>query len=100
MKEKRNCGNNMNYPIYQQPMMVPPMGYPIYQGGFQPNMMGMGTMQNITGINSGVTANTYEQQINNLEQQINLIDKRVTRLENLNNSNINSKYNDSNYYMV
>ena len=66
MKEKRNCGNNMNYPIYQQPMMVPPMGYPIYQGGFQPNMMGMGTMQNITGINSGVTANTYEQQINNL----------------------------------
>ena len=98
MKDKRNCGNNMNYPIYQQPMMVPPMGYPMYQGGFQPNMMGMpNTNNNITG---GISSNTFEQQINNIEQQINLLDQRVTRLENLNNNNINNKYNDSNYYMV
>ena len=101
MKEKRNCGNNMNYPVYQQPMMVPPMGYPMYQGGFQPNMMGM---QNMQGMNnnmiSGISSNTFEQQINNIEKQINLLDQRVTRLENLNNNNINNKYNDSNYYMV
>lgn len=92
MKEKRNCGNNMNYPIYQQPMMVPPMGYPMYPGS--PNMMGM------PGMTGGITNNTFEQQINNIEQQINLLDQRVTRLENLNNNNINNKYNDSNYYMV
>lgn len=92
MKDKRNCSNNMNYPIYQQPMMMPPMGYPMYQGGFQPNMMNMANM--------GISQNTFEQQINNLEQQINLLDKRLTRLENLNNNNFNNKYNDSNYYMV
>lgn len=98
MKDKRNCGNNMNYPIYQQPMIVPPMGYPMYPGGFQPNMMGM-TNAN-SNIQGGITSNTFEQQINNIEQQINLLDQRVTRLENLNNNNINNKYNDSNYYMV
>ena len=87
MKEKRNCSNNMSYPIYQQPMMVPPMGYPM----MQPNIMGM---------SGGVSSNTIEQQLNNIEQQINLLDQRVTRLENLNNNNINSKYTDSNYYMV
>jgi hypothetical protein len=93
MKEKRQCSNNINYPVYQQPIMVPPMGYPMYQGGFQPNMMGMSNM------NSGITNNTFEQQINNIEQQINLLDQRITRLEGLNN-NMNNKYNDSNYYMV
>ena len=101
MKDKRNCGNNMNYPVYQQPMMVPSMGYPMYQGGFQPNMMGI---QNMQGMNnnmmSDISSNTFEQQINNIEKQINLLDQRVTRLENLNNNNINNKYNDSNYYMV
>lgn len=98
MKEKRQCSNNMNYPVYQQPMMVPPMGYPMYQSGFQQNMMGMPNMGgNITG---GISSNTFEQQINNIEQQINLLDQRVTRLEGLNNNNINNKYSDSNYYMV
>ena len=101
MKDKRQCSNNMNYPVYQQPMMVPPIGYPMYQGGFQPNMMGG---QNMQGMNNnlmgGISSNTFEQQINNIEKQINLLDQRVTRLENLNNNNINNKYNDSNYYMV
>ena len=97
MKEKRQCSNNVNYPVYQQPMMVPPMGFPMYQGGFQPNMMGM---PNMTGMSGGITSNTFEQQINNIEQQINLLDQRITRLENLNNNNINNKYSDSNYYMV
>lgn len=97
MKDKRQCSNNMNYPIYQQPIMVPPMGYPMYQGGFQPNIMGM---NNMAGMPGGISSNTFEQQINNIEQQINLLDKRITRLENLNNNNINNKYNDSNYYMV
>ena len=90
MKDKRQCSNNMSYPVYQQPMMVPPMGYPMYQGGFQQPMMP----------NMGISQNTFEQQLNNIEQQINLLDKRVTRLENLNNNNLNNKYNDSNYYMV
>ena len=87
MKDKRNCNNNMNYPVYGGPMMVPPMGYPM------PNY------------NQGISQNTFEQQINNLEQQLNLLDQRVTRLErqyinNMNNNNYNNKYNDSNYYMV
>lgn len=86
MKDKRNCNNNMNYPVYPQPMMMPPMGYPNYQP---------------YNYNVGVTANTIEQQLNNLEQQINLLDQRVTRLEKTNmNNNYNNKYNDSNYYMV
>ena len=83
MKDKRNY-NGANYPIYQQPMMIPPMGYPVgYSNPYQ-----------------DLNPNVYEQQINNLEKQINLLDQRVTRLEKL-NSNINyNKYNDSNYYMV
>ena len=86
MKDKRNCSNNMNYPVYQQPMMVPQFGYPnMYQ---QPFMSG------------GITTNTYDQQINNIEQQINLLDQRITRLEKMNNNNNYNKYNDSNYYMV
>ena len=93
MKDKRNCNNNMNYPVYppfqnfNTPMMVPPIGYPNYQG--MPNY------------NGGLTTNTLEQQFNNLEQQLNTLDQRVTRLERqyMNNSNTN-KYNDSNYYMV
>lgn len=88
MKDKRNCNNNMSYPIYGQPMMVPPMGYPMgYPGGMSGNMMN----------------NTFEQQLNNIERQLNLLDQRVTRLENLgSNSTTNNytKYNDSNYYMV
>lgn len=91
MKDKRNCNNN-SYPIYQQPMMVPPMGYPInYSQPIQGGMM------------NGIATNTFEQQLNNIEQQINLLDQRITRLEKMNinttNSNYN-KYNDSNYYMV
>ena len=95
MKDKRNCNQNMNYPVYGGPMMVPPMGYPNY-GPF-PNF------------NGGVSSNTIEQQISNLEQQLNQLDQRVTRLErqymnnNMNNnmnSNNYNKYNDSNYYMV
>lgn len=94
MKDKRNCNNNANYPVYppmqgfSSPMMVPPMGYPNYQT--YPNF------------NNGIYQNTYEQQINNLEQQINLLDQRITRLEKqyTNTNNNYNKYNDSNYYMV
>ena len=98
MKDKRNCNNDINYPVYPPiqnfggsvPMMMPPMGmgYPM------PNY------------NQGISQNTFEQQINNLEQQLNLLDQRITRLERQymnsmnNNTNYNSKYNDSNYYMV
>ena len=96
MKDKRNCNNNANYPIYPpfqgmqgfgSPMMMPPIGYPNYQT--YPNY------------NNGLSTNTLEQQFNNLEQQINQLDQRVTRLERqyMNNNNTN-KYNDSNYYMV
>lgn len=85
MKDKRNCNNNMNYPMYG-PMMVPPMGLPNYQG--MPNF------------NQGITTNTFEQQINNLEQQINLLDQRITRLEKQYINNNNNNYNGSNYYMV
>jgi len=96
MKEKRNCSSNMSYPIYQQPMMVPPMGYPMYQGN--PGITGM---MGIPNMNNNISSNTFEQQLNNVQQQLNLLDQRVTRLENLNNnSSNNNKYNDSNYYMV
>ena len=82
MKDKRNC-NNQSYPVYTQPMIVPPMGYPInYQ--YPPNLQ-----------------NIQDQQLNNIEQQINILDQRITRLEKANNnSNSYNKYNDSNYYMV
>ena len=86
MKDKRNCNNNMNYPIYPQPMMMPPMGYPNYQP--------------YNNYNGGVSTNTIEQQLNNIEQQINLLDQRVTRLEKATMNNNYNKYNDSNYYMV
>ena len=94
MKDKRNCGNNMNYPVYGGPMMIPPMGYP--------------SNQPFPNFNTGVSTNTIEQQMSNIEQQLNQLDQRVTRLErqylnNNNNNNYNNnynKYNDSNYYMV
>ena len=96
MKDKRNCNNNSNYPVYPAfqggqnfgaPMIVPPMGYPNYQP--YPNF------------NNELSSSTIEQQYNNLEQQINQLEQRVTRLERqyMNNNNTN-KYNDSNYYMV
>ena len=85
MKDKRNCNNNMNYPMYG-PMMVPPMGFPNYP--------------QVPNFNQGISTNTFEQQINNLEQQINLLDQRVTRLEKQYINNNNNKYNGSNYYMV
>ena len=87
MKDKRDC--NMNYPIYQQPMMVPPMGYPVgYPGNFQ--------VQGVNGVSN------INQRLNSIEQQLNLLDQRITRLENLgtNNTTNYTKYNDSNYYMV
>ena len=86
MKDKRNC-NNTGYPIYQQPMMVPPFGYP--QGIQAPYQ-------------AGQQFNSYDQQLNNIEQQLNLLDQRVTRLETLgtNTTTNYNKYNDSNYYMV
>ena len=87
MKDKRNCNNNMNYPMYG-PMMVPPMGFPNYPQIPMPNY------------NQGITTNTFEQQINNLEQQINLLDQRITRLEKQYINNNNNNYNGSNYYMV
>lgn len=81
MKSSRNC--NSNYPVYPQPMIMPPYGMP--------------AMPNYNGVNS----NIVEQQLNNLEQQINLLDQRVSRLESMNTNNTNyNKYNDSNYYMV
>ena len=92
MKDKRNCNNNSNYPIYQPfqgfqpPMMVPPMGYPNYQ-----------PYQNY---NNNLSTNTLEQQFNNIEQQINQLDQRITRLERQYINNNSNKYNDSNYYMV
>lgn len=83
MKDKRNC-TNPSYPVYNQPMPVPPMGFPMnyqYPINFQ---------------------NTLEQQLNNLEQQLNILDQRITRLEKINPNNQTSynKYNDTNYYMV
>ena len=92
MKDKRNCNNNMNYPIYppfqgaQMPMMVPPMGYP--------------SNQPFPNFNTGVGTNTIEQQMSNIEQQLNQLDQRVTRLERQYMNTNNNKYNDSNYYMV
>lgn len=100
MKDKRNCGGNMSYPVYQQPMMVPPMGYP----ALMPNMMGSNMPNNMTtNMPGGITSNTFEQQLNNIEQQINLLDQRVSRLEKLSSNtttNNYNKYSDSNYYMV
>lgn len=84
MKEKRNCGTP--YPVYPQPvpMMEMPLATP-YMAGYN-----QGYTQN------SISSNTIEQQMTNLET-------RVSRLENMlntNNSNSNNQYNGSNYYMV
>ncbi len=76
MKDKRNCQGN-GFPMYQQPMMVPPYGIPM---GYPSSM---------------------EQQMNSLEQKLNSLDQRVSRLESMSSTTNNyTKYNDSNYYMV
>ena len=82
MKDNRNC--NQNYPLYQ-PMMVPPMGYPVnyFDGMYNPN-------------------NNYSDEISNLKNKLNNLESRVSRLENMGNTNTTNfnKYSDSNYYMV
>ena len=85
MKDNRNC--NQNYPVYQ-PMMVPPMGYPVnyFDGMYQNN------------------TNTSDE-LNNLKTRLNNLENRVSRLESMgttSNTTTNNynKYTDSNYYMV
>lgn len=98
MKKDRTCGGGP-YPVY------PPYPGMNMMNGIPPmNNMGMySPVQFNPQNNSGISTNTIEQQLNNLEQQINLLDKRVTNLETLYNSNstnINNKYNSSNYQMM
>ena len=88
MKDNRNC--NQGYPVYQ-PMMVPPMGYPVnyFDGMYQ----------------SGNSNNDFSNEINNLRNKINNLENRVSRLESMSNTTTNNttnynKYTDSNYYMV
>lgn len=85
MKDKRNCNNS--YPIYQQPVMAPPI-YPMYPSYNLGNM--------------GINNSNITDQLNNLEQRVNSLEQRVSRLEKMNvtNNTNYSKYNDSNYYMV
>lgn len=90
MKDKRNCGGM--YPIYPQPM---------------PNQMPMMPYQPLPSYNYTQTT-TNSNEISNMQSQINNLDNRVSKLEqmvnNMGNSNLgtinNSKYTDSNYYMV
>ena len=100
MKKDRQCGGMPSYPIYPQ---YQGMGYPM--PGMQPPMMPSMGMQGYPTMNSGVSSNTIEQQLNSLEQQITLLDKRITNLENMYNSSnsinySNTKYNSSNYQMM
>ena len=84
MKEKRNCGTP--YPVYPQP--VPIMEMPL-------------ATPYMTGYNQGYTQNSISS--NTIEQQMTNLETRVSRLENMlntNNSNSNNQYNGSNYYMV
>ena len=83
MKDNRNC--NQNYPLYQ-PMMVPPMGYPI---NYFDNMYG--------------SNNNYSDEINSIQNRLTSLENRVKKLESMSsNSTTNNytKYSDSNYYMV
>ena len=97
MKKERNCGcggNGAPYPVYPTyPGMMPMnqgMGmYPMNQG-IMPNQIGMP--------NNIMIGNDY----NTLVNQVNNIERRVSRLENMMNSNnsMTPKYSESNYYMV
>lgn len=91
MKDKRNCGGM--YPIYPQPM---------------PNQMPMMPYQQMPYYNYTQTT-TNSNEISNMQNQINNLENRVSKLEQMANSMgstnslgsiNNSKYTDSNYYMV
>ncbi len=91
MKDKRNC--QTPYPIYPPVMGFPTMPTP-YMTGYNQGYS-----------NNSLSSNTIEQQINNLEQQMTNLETRVSRIENLLNTNNtnntnNNQYNGSNYYMV
>ena len=90
MRKERNCG--MPYPVYQNGMM------PIMPINMAPNMNQMNpNMQYYT------SSNTIEQQMNTMQEQINNLENRVSKIEmsmKSNQTNYNTKYNDSNYYML
>jgi flagellar capping protein FliD len=78
MRKERNCG--MPYPMYQNGMMPIPMA---------PTM----NYQN----------NIIQDQINSMQNQISNLENKVTKLETnmkAETNNYNTKYNDSNYYML
>jgi len=82
MRKERNCG--MPYPMYQNGMMPIPMA---------PGMNPTQIYQN----------NNIQDQINSMQNQINNLDNRITKLETntkAETNNYNTKYNDSNYYML
>ena len=90
MRKERNCG--MPYPVYQNGMM------PIMPINMAPGMNQMNpNMQYYT------SSNSIEQQIKGMQDAINNLDKRVSKLEmnqKANDTTYNTKYNDSNYYML
>ena len=102
LKKDRNC--ECNYPVYPTyPGMVPMMNQGIqpmmpnqgmYSNMVMPNNIGMPTVPNT----NTMIGNDYQSLMN----QVNNLERRVSRLENMMNSNNNMtpKYNESNYYMV
>ena len=81
MRRERNCG--MPYPMYQNGMMPIPMA---------PNMNP-----------NQIYTNNIQEQISSMQDTINNLDKRVSKLEMNNKTSettYNTKYNDSNYYML
>ena len=88
MRKERNCG--MPYPVYQNGMM------PIMPINMAPNMNPMNPNMQY------YTSNSIEQKINAIDEALNNLDKRVSKLEanSKATTDYNTKYNDSNYYML
>ena len=92
MKKDRNCGGNqVPYPVYQMPPMMPNMIAPMPGVNMNPNM---GYMPNVSSSNNS----SIEQNLNTLNNQIRALENRISNLENLIGGNQN--YNNSNYQMM
>jgi len=113
LKKERNCGCGGNnqypvYPTYPGAMPINQMGmnqgmYPMtgqsmmYNQQILPNQIGMPN-----NIMMPTSTNTMNNDYSTLVNQVNNLERRVSRLENMLNSNNNMtpKYSESNYYMV
>ncbi len=94
MKKDRNCGGMYQgyanaIPVMGSPVMMPPMG-----NAYMPNQVPYQGQQTYTQ-----PYNSIEKELNDIHEQINSLSNRVSKLESK-GATYNTKYSDSNYYML